>query len=97
MALDDLKEVVEKLQNTIKTYRDDYLSGKERRTRQMLIDPLLKVLGWDVLDPGTVYLEHNKMDYALMSNATPVAVIEAKFSWGVLGKEGDNAGYYLCS
>lgn len=78
MALDDLKEVVEKLQLVIKTYKADYLLGKERRTRQMLIDPLLKVLGWDVLDPSAVYLEHNKMDYALMSNATPVAVIEAK-------------------
>ena len=96
MALDDLKEVVEKLQLVIKTYKADYLLGKERRTRQMLIDPLLKVLGWDVLDPGAVYLEHNKMDYALMSNATPVAVIEAK-PLGSLGKEGDNASDYLCS
>ena len=78
MDLDDLKEVIEGLQLVIKTYKAKYLSGKERRTRQMLIDPLLKVLGWDVLDPGAVYLEHNKMDYALMSNATPVAVIEAK-------------------
>lgn len=81
MGLDDLKEVIEKLQGLINTRRD-YLLGKERRTRQVLIDPLLKMLGWDVSDPGAVYLEHNKMDYALMSNATPdavpVAVIEAK-------------------
>ena len=42
MALDDLKKVIEKLQGMIKAYRDDYLSGKrERRTRQVLIDPLL--------------------------------------------------------
>ena len=78
MGLDDLQEVIEKLQLVIKTYKADYLLGKERRTRQMLIDPLLKVFGWDVLDPSLVYLEHNKMDYALISDATPVAVIEAK-------------------
>ena len=77
MGLDDLKEVIEELQGVIET-RNNYLSGKERRTRQVLIDPLLGALGWDVLDPGAVYLEHNKMDYALMSNGTPVAVIEAK-------------------
>ncbi len=79
--MDDLKEVIEKLQGLINTRRD-YLSGKERRTRQVLIDPLLGALGWDVSDPGAVYIEHNKMDYALMSNATPnavpVAAIEAK-------------------
>ena len=77
MALDDLKEVIEELQGMINTHHN-YLSGKERRTRQVLIDPLLKALGWDVSDPGAVYLEHNRMDYALMSNARPVAVIEAK-------------------
>ena len=77
MALDDLKEVIEKLQGIIKTHHN-YLFGKERRTRQVLIDPLLKALGWDVSDPGAVYLEHNKMDYALMLNARPVAMIEAK-------------------
>ena len=77
MGLDDLKEVIEKLQGMINTRRD-YLLGKERRTRQVLIDPLLKALGWDVSDPGAVYLEHNRMDYALMSSAGPVVVIEAK-------------------
>ena len=77
MALDDLQEVIEQLQEMIATHHD-YLSGKERRTRQVLIDPLLKAFGWDVSDPDTVYLEHNHMDYALMSDDRPVAVIEAK-------------------
>lgn len=81
MGLDDLKEVIEELQGVIET-RNNYLSGKERRTRQVLIDPLLGALGWEVSDPGAVYIEHNWMDYALMSNASPdavpVAVIEAK-------------------
>lgn len=77
MGLDDLEEVIEKLQSIINIHHN-YLRGKERRTRQVLIDPLLRALGWDVSDPGAVYIEHNWMDYALMSNATPVAVIEAK-------------------
>ena len=77
MALDDLQEVIEKFKHMIDTHHD-YLSGKERRTRQVLIDPLLNALGWDVSDPGAVYLEHNQMDYALMSDDNPVAVVEAK-------------------
>lgn len=79
--LDDLQAVIEQLQNMIKT-RDDYLSGKETRTRQVLIDPLLQQLGWEVSDPDAVQLEYGiekkRADYALMSNARPVAVIEAK-------------------
>ncbi len=81
--LDDLQAVIEQLQNMIKTH-DDYLSGKETRTRQALIDPLLQQLGWAVSNPDAVQLEYGienkRADYALMSmsNARPVAVIEAK-------------------
>ena len=81
MALDDLQGVIERLQDRIKTHRS-YLSGHETRTRQMLIDPLLRELGWDVSDPEAVQLEYRVgqqwADYALMSNGQPVAVIEAK-------------------
>ena len=48
----------------------------------MLIDPLLRELGWDVSDPEAVQLEYRVgqqwADYALMSDGKPVAVIEAK-------------------
>ncbi|MYE90941.1 hypothetical protein F4X33_18300 [Candidatus Poribacteria bacterium] len=81
MALDDLQGVIEKLRKMIATHRD-YLSGDETRTRQVLIDPLLRELGWDVSDPAAVQLEYRvgqqRADYALMSNGKPVAVIEAK-------------------
>ena len=50
MMLDDLQGVIEKLRNMIKTHHG-YLSGHETRTRQVLIDPLLRELGWDVTDP----------------------------------------------
>lgn len=81
MALDDLTATIEKLQDKIRTHRP-YLSGNETATRQVLIDPLLLALGWDVSDPAQVALEYSagggRVDYALMSNDTPVAVIEAK-------------------
>ena len=48
--LDDLHGVIEKLQTEIKTHHD-YLSRiqPEMRTRQVLIDPLLRELGWTYL------------------------------------------------
>ena len=81
MTLDDLKGIIETLQRRIGRHRD-YLSENETRTRQMLIDPLLYALGWDVLDPDTVQLEYKvkqkRADYVLMWSGKPVAVIEAK-------------------
>ena len=81
MALDELQGVIENLRTMIETHRG-YLSGHETRTRQVLIDPLLQELGWDVSDPEAVQLEYRVgqqwADYALMSNGQPVAVIEAK-------------------
>ena len=84
MALDDLKEVIEKLQGMINVH-GDYLSAYETRTRQVLIDPLLQALGWDVSDPGTVQLEYKlreerseRADYGLMWDNKPIAVVEAK-------------------
>lgn len=81
MALDDLTATIEKLQDKIRTHRP-YLSGNETATRQVLIDPLLLALGWDVSDPAQVALEYSagggRVDYVLMSNDIPVAVIEAK-------------------
>jgi hypothetical protein len=81
MALDDLKEVIETLQGMIGRHRD-YLYENETRTRQVLIDPLLKELGWNVSDPDIVQLEYKvkqkRADYVLMWNGKPIAVIEAK-------------------
>lgn len=81
MPLDDLQATIEKLQDKIETHRP-YFSGNETATRQVLIDPLLLVLGWDVSDPEQVALEYaaggGRADYALISNDGPVAVIEAK-------------------
>ena len=81
MALDDLKETIETLRERIQAHRA-YLEGNETRTRQVLIDPMLHKLGWDVGDPNYVELEYrigrDWADYVLMGSGRPIAVIEAK-------------------
>ena len=81
MVLDSLQSAIEKLQKTMETHRG-YLAENETRTRQVLIDPLLRKLGWDVSNPNIVQLEYKvkqgQPDYALMSKGKPLAVIEAK-------------------
>ena len=81
MALDDLKETIETLRERIQAHRS-YLEGNETRTRQVLIDPMLHKLGWDVGDPNSVELEYrigrDWADYVLMGSGRPIAVIEAK-------------------
>ncbi len=63
MALDDLQGIIKKLQDVIETHHN-YLSRHETRTRQVLIDPLLRELGWDVSDPEAVQLEYAvKLEY----------------------------------
>ena len=81
MALDDLKKTIETLRERIQAHRP-YLEGYETRTRQALIDPMLRALGWDVGDPNSVELEYGIKrkwaDYALMGSGRPIAVVEAK-------------------
>lgn len=60
----------------------DYLRRNETRTRVVLIDPLLRALGWDPEKSDEVHLEYKatngKPDYALMNEGSPVAFVEAK-------------------
>ena len=81
MALGNLQNAIEKLQETIEAHRG-YLAENETRTRQVLIDPLLRRLSWDVSNPNIVQLEYRVereyADYALMPKGKPLAVIEAK-------------------
>ena len=60
--------------------------GAETRTRVFLIDPLLRSLGWDVLDPSRVLLEYRsgaagRPDYVLQTSGTPRVIVEAKSRW----------------
>ena len=65
--------------------RGDYLARNEVPTRQMLIDPVLRALGWDFEDTERVSLEHpsgrGRMDYGLfLRNRIQVAVEAKRFS-----------------
>ena len=67
-----------------KRIRDDskYIARYEARTRVVLVDPLLRVLGWDPENSKDVQIEYRaktgRFDYALMRDGKPLAVIEAK-------------------
>jgi hypothetical protein len=56
---------------------------KETPTRTILVDPVLKALGWDICDPNEVEQEYpmvdgKSVDYALKINGKPVLLVEAK-------------------
>ena len=64
---------------------DKYVRVDETRTRMFIIDEILNGLGWRVLDPQLVLLEHrkngNKMDYVLViEGKRHLVVVEAKRS-----------------
>ena len=62
--------------------RGEYLARNEVPTRQLLIDPLLRALGWDIEDTSRVSLEHSsgrgRMDYALIVAGRLRVAVEAK-------------------
>lgn len=67
------------------TDRDDYMRRNEYRTRICLIDPVLRMLGWDTESPELVELEvelarpeGKRADYALKVEGRYVAIVEAK-------------------
>ncbi len=89
--LDDLVREIGTLKSRMNEHRE-VLQGSEAQTRMSLIDPLLKVLGWDTADPALVRPEYNlrrgRADYALLgTDGKPVAIIEAKKLNESLGTE----------
>ena len=81
MALDDLKETIETLRERIQAHRA-YLEGYETRTRQALIDPMLRVLAGTLKIPipsnsntGTIKIG---LTMLLIGSEGMIAVIEAK-------------------
>lgn len=76
-----LEKTVRELKKRAAAHRD-YIEGHETRTRVLLIDPLLRALGWDPEAPEEVQLEYKgtagQPDYALLKGSNPIAVIEAK-------------------
>ena len=81
--------LLEPLVGTLRTIRpmiDDhrsYLQKNETRTRNVLIDPVLRSLGWEVSQPDDVGLEYSvqrkRVDYALLGDdERPLILVEAK-------------------
>ncbi|MCX8200512.1 MAG: hypothetical protein N3H84_00185 [Candidatus Caldarchaeum sp.] len=81
MTLDDLIEVVKSLKNRIQTH-GQLLQKNEALTRYVLIDPLLRALGWNTEDPDLVRPEvttqAGKPDYTLLHNGQRLAFVGAK-------------------
>lgn len=76
-----LAETIERLRSRMTQHRE-HIGDHETRTRVILIDPLLRSLGWDTKAPENVVHEHSvgrqRVDYALKNQGVIVAVLEAK-------------------
>ena len=85
MILENLLTLVETLRKRVDDH-GDALRQSEALTRYVLIDPLLRELGWNTEDPNMVRPEfrlqnasgHRTADYALLNNGKPVMMLEAK-------------------
>ncbi len=76
-----LSECINVLRERVEKYSNSPL--KEAQTRLILIDPMLKALGWDASDPDQVDVEHGTVDgkavdYALKIDGRVVLLVEAK-------------------
>lgn len=81
MLLEDLVRTIERLKYNAQTYQSR-LSQSEALTRYVLIDPLLRALGWDTENPELVQPEYKvgnqKVDYALFKDGQAHVLLEAK-------------------
>jgi hypothetical protein len=81
MSLENLCQLVETIR--LKSQRFGHLLSKsEAMTRYVLIDPVLRALGWDTENPELIRAEYSpgqgSADYALLENGQPMAFVEAK-------------------
>ena len=78
-------EVLRLVRDSAHTY-EEHLRNNEAATRAVLIDPVLRALGWDVANPARVQIEkcqttgntQSRVDYGLMEGSTLRIVVEAK-------------------
>jgi len=75
---------VERIRQVMAQHRE-YLGATELATCYAVIDPVSKLLGWDVHDASAVKpqlrsgaKENSRVDYALLREGRPIALIEAK-------------------
>ena len=82
MDLTKAMELFEEVKQRFEDHKGDF---SEFRTRILLIDPVLRLLGWDVENPGLVVLEYQpntqnrkSADYVLKNKGKNVVIVEAK-------------------
>jgi hypothetical protein len=98
MVLKELLEAIERVKDRAEKSHGE-LQKSEALTRYVLIDPILRALGWDTEDPSQVIpefpTESGSPDYALLWDGKPHIMVEAK----ALGKSLDAAkdkGFQYC-
>ena len=98
--LDDLVSTINEVKQKIHSHIDE-LSQNENRTKTVLIEPVLNVLGWNVTDPNVVKIEYEtnqytneRVDYALFNDSKPLVVIEAKKLNGIRTKHASDIVNY---
>lgn len=76
-----LCDVLKQVRDSAKTYRSQ-LTQNETATRAVLIDPILRALGWDIEKPTMVEVERTiqkgRIDYVLIPDEDQRVLIEAK-------------------
>lgn len=80
--LSNLSDILIEIQDSAKLYQET-LKKNEAATRAVLVDPVLRALGWDTANTNMVEVEKTmvsvRADYALYdSNAIPRIIVEAK-------------------
>ena len=79
--MQSLLKTIEKVRDKISKYESE-VKKSEALTRYVLIDPILRALGWDLEYPELVRpefaTETGKPDYALLVNGDPYVMIEVK-------------------
>ncbi|MEM2922264.1 MAG: hypothetical protein QXH35_05390 [Nitrososphaerota archaeon] len=88
MPFEEALEVIGRLRERIAKYADDFRRS-EAQTRYSLIDPFLRLMGWDTEDPSVMRVEFptgvGRPDYALMRDGKPIGFVGAK----ALGRQED--------
>ncbi len=83
MSFSDIRRAVRDARENIKSRRN-LLENSEAQTRIVLIDPVLRAVGWDTSNPAMVRSEYGanggRADYALLNPETesPLIIVEAK-------------------
>jgi len=81
MPIESLFQLIQELADRIQKH-SSVLRQNEMLTRYVLIDPLLRELGWDTENPDQVRPEYapgsGRVDYALMHNGKAIIMVEAK-------------------